>query len=241
MAKYLLQRQLSTLIVAISLSALGIGCASVDVTGINRTAPDHVQRPDRVLIYDVATTVNELPQDSSLRADFAVGDREQSDDDIELGRELGALIAKNISEQLSELGLPSVRATGWDAQERPNDIVIRGGFVEIDDGNVVMRSLVGFGAGSTELQTHFEVYHVTPYGRTPLGTAGIEAAGGHMPGILLSMGIGGVAKGAVVGGTLAAGREFTSESIQGAAKRTADEFVETLKPGLVKRGWIKED
>lgn len=226
--------------ISITILAFAFGCASAKVTEINRVGPDVVPRPDRVLVYDVAATLNEIPADSSLKPHASPRDEDQSAKDIQVGHALGSQIAKELTTRLKDLGLPAVRATGGGNQERAGDLVIRGAFVEIDKGNMALRVLIGFGAGSNDLQTHFDVYQLTDNGRTQLGTAGIKAAGGHMPGMLLSMGIGGVVKGLAVGGTLAAGKEFTSESLGGAAERTAKEFIKTVKPDLARRGWIKE-
>jgi len=223
-----------------ALVALGFGCASTDVTNINRTAPDDLPRPQRILVYDVVATLDDVPPDSSLAGYVSDGEQEQTPEEIELGRELGAQIAKEITASLRDLGLPAMRATATGVDERLHDMVIRSGFVDVDKGNMALRVLIGFGAGANDLQTHFEVYSITEQGRVPVGTAGITAAGGRMPGMLLSMGLGGLAKGAAVGGGLAAGKEFTSESLQGAAQRTAEEFMKEVKPGLVKRGWVKE-
>lgn len=223
-----------------ALVALGLGCASAKVTDINRVGPKNLSRPSRVLVYDVAATMGDLASGSSL-APFASEREKQTAKDVEVGRALGAQIGEALTTRLRDLGLPAVRATGAGTSERLNDLVIRSAFAEVDKGSMALRVLIGFGAGANDLQTHFDVYSVTEQGRIPLGTAGIEAAGGYMPGMLLSMGIGGVVKGLAVGGTLAAGKEFTSESLEGAAERTSKEFIETVKPDLVRRGWIKKD
>jgi hypothetical protein len=167
-------------------------------------------------------------------------ERKQTPEEIELGRELGAQIAKEITASFRDLGLPAMRATGTGVDERLHDMVIRSGFVDVDKGNMALRVLIGFGAGANDLQTHFEVYSITAQGRVAVDTAGITAAGGRMPGMLLSMGVGGLAKGLAVGGGMAAGKEYTSESLQGAAQRTAEEFIDQVKPGLAKRGWIED-
>ena len=224
-----------------AIATFGFGCASTKVTGINRVGPDDLPRPDRVLVYDVAAAAADVPADSSLQPRITDRERKQSAEELGLGRELGAQVARELVDRLKDLGLPAMRASGSASFERVNDLVIRGGFVEVDEGNMAWRVLVGFGAGANNLQTHFDVYHISEYGRTELGSAGIQAKGGHMPGILLSMGVGGVMKGLAVGGSLATGREFTGESIKGAAERTAKEFVKEVRPGLEKRGWIESD
>ncbi len=101
--------------------------------------------------------------------------------------------------------------------------------------------LIGFGAGASKLTTHFFTYIVTERGPEAVGEAEIETEGGKMPGMVLSMGVGGLARGAAVGGALSTGREIGSESMRAAAERTAEQFMELVKPGLIRRGWITEE
>ncbi len=67
--------------------AFGFGCASTDVTNINRTAPADLPRPQRILVYDVAATADDLAPDSSLSACLSDGERKQTPEEIELGHE----------------------------------------------------------------------------------------------------------------------------------------------------------
>ena len=163
-----------------------------------------------------------------------------TEEQIAVGRKLGAAIAEQIVEALHELGLPAERATGTGVAPRMGDVLVRGEFVDIEEGSRAKRMLIGFGAGASKLTTHFFTYVVTERGPEPVGQAEIESKGGKMPGMVLSMGVGGLVQGAAVGGAAATGKEFGPESMGAAAKRTAEKFMELVKPGLVRRGWITE-
>jgi hypothetical protein len=117
-----------------------------------------------------------------------------------------------------------------------------GEFVSIDEGSRLKRMLIGFGAGAAELKTLVEGYQVTADGLRPIGSAEIEAGGGKMPGMLVPV-VGGAAAGraktsVIVSGVLNVGQEIGPESIEAAAKRTAEEIGEVLSDAFQRRGWI---
>ena len=101
---------------------------------------------------------------------------------------------------------------------------------------------IGFGAGAAELKTLVEVYQVTAQGLRPLDSAEVSAAGGKMPGMLVPVAggaaAGHAAKSVVISGGISAAKEFGPESIQGTAKRTADEISELLEKDFDKRNWL---
>ena len=41
-------------------TALAFGCASSKVTSIDRTAPDDLPRPNRVIVHDVASSADDV-------------------------------------------------------------------------------------------------------------------------------------------------------------------------------------
>ena len=57
------------------------------------------------------------------------------------------------------MGLPGLRATNQPPPE-PGDIVIRGYFLSVNQGNRAERMLVGFGEGAADLRTFVEGYFV---------------------------------------------------------------------------------
>lgn len=226
---------------ALAVTSLLVGCASTDATVVESSPDRPISRPDRILVYDVAGTEADAADDPSIEGRFSSREEPLTEAQIEVGRKLGGEIAKQIVEELRELGLPAERGTGSGIDPRMGDVLVRGEFVDIDEGSRTKRVLIGFGAGSSELKTRFFTYVITEDGPEEVGQAKIETESGKTPGIILSLGIGGLVRGAVVGGAIATGKEFGPESMRAAAERTADKFMELVKPALVERGWITEE
>ena len=102
--------------------------------------------------------------------------------------------------------------------------------------------LIGFGAGAGKLVTHVEGYQMTAQGKRLLGQREIEATGGKAPGMLVPV-IGGAVAGragmaAAVSGTMNVAQELGPESLQAAAKRTADAISKELAKAFARRQWI---
>lgn len=128
------------------------GCASTKVTEQSSPTTLKLARPDHIWVYDFVATPSDVPTDS----DVAVADEPQTPEQVELGRQLGADIAKELAHKLQEMGLPGIVATSGTSPQI-NDIVIRGYLVSIDQGSAVKRLAIGFGSGSSELTTVVEV------------------------------------------------------------------------------------
>jgi hypothetical protein len=225
------------LIIAITVTS----CAKTEVSGPKATAAAEVHmRPDRVLVFDFSSNSADLPPDSALAQLQQERTMPQSDDEIALGRRLGDLTATYLIDELKKNGIPAINgSTG--PMPRVGDGVIRGEFVTIDEGSRAKRMLIGFGAGSANLQTLVEAFEMTPTGLMPLGSARIDTAGGRMPGILVPVGVGAaaatMATSAAVGGASNILQEAGPESIRAAAKRTAEEIAKIVAAEWKRRGW----
>jgi hypothetical protein len=186
-------------------------------------------------------TPDDIPADAAAAGRYERRATPQSAEEIRLGRELGDRVASELAKRILDLGMPAELA-GSGPLPRQGDLVIRGEFVSIDEGSRMKRMLIGFGAGATQLKTHVDAYEITAKGPRRLGSAAIEAGGGKMPGMLVPVGAGAaagrVATSAAVSGGLAVVKEGGPESIQGAAKRTAEEIAKLLSQGFVRQGWI---
>jgi len=217
------------------------GCAKTSVSERQSTAASwDVARPERILVYDFASNPGDLPADSMLAKLQQQRTTPQSEKEIALGRRLGERMAEHLVETLNKQGILAINgSTGL--FPRPGDGVIRGEFVSIDEGSQTKRILIGFGAGAAELKTLVETYQVTDDGLIPLGSGQIETAGGRLPGVLvpLSFGVvgGALATSAAIGGASNVLQEMGPESIEGAAKRTADEIAKMIVEAYEKRGW----
>jgi Domain of unknown function (DUF4410) len=216
------------------------GCASTDVTERQRYEDAQLARPDRIIVHDFTANPAEVPSESAFAAEMA-GAPTPTAQQIELGRELGAQVATDLVAELRDMGLPAVRAAGQ-PPPRPDDIVLRGYFVSVDEGRVGRRVLVGFGSGAAELTTTVEAYQMTAEGLRPLGRGEISSGGGKLPGMVLPAAVVAATHspiGLIVGGTAKATGEVTgSETIEGAAERTADEIAAQLRTAAEEQGWI---
>jgi hypothetical protein len=227
---------------AMWLSALIVvaGCASTEVTERQRYEGAKLARPDRIIVYDFTADPADVPPESAFAAQLnnAMTPPPQQ---VALGRKLGAQVAKELVADLRGMGLPAVVAAGQPTP-RPDDIVLRGYFVSVDEGSATQRVLVGFGAGAAELNTAVEAYQMTATGLRPLARGEIKSGGGKLPGVVVPVAVVAATAnpiGLIVGGTMKGTGEVTgSETIEGAAKRTADEIAAQLKTAAEEQGWI---
>src|SRR5712692_8262839 len=100
---------------------------------------------------------------------------------IETGRKYGAQIAQQLVVDIQAMGLPAVLA-GPGSVPQVGDGVIRGYIVSAQGGGMVKRFVIGFGAGTTEMDTVVEGYAVTPQGWRKLGSGTLTSSGGKRPG-----------------------------------------------------------
>ncbi|HEX6015319.1 MAG TPA: DUF4410 domain-containing protein [Geminicoccaceae bacterium] len=226
--------------------AAGVGllllaaCASTEITSIQPYQGDKLARPGRILVEDFVANPADVPAGSTLAAQTAAPSTPPTAAEVELGRKLGAEVAAALVADLKEMGLPAVRAAGQ-APPAVNDIVLRGYFLSVDPGSARERVVVGFGAGAAELKTAVEGFQMTPAGLRRLGGGEVASGGGKVPGVLVPLAVvagTGNPIGLVVGGAAKAGGEMTgSATIEGAAKRTADEIMKQMRPTIERQGW----
>jgi len=148
---------------AISVSSLLVlaGCSSTQVTERQSNMGDErIARPDRILVYDFGSTPEDVPADSSIADQISEPSTPPTNEQLEMGRKLGAEVAKQLAAEISAMGLPGLRAIDQPSP-RPGDLVIRGYFLSADEGSTAKRMLVGFGSGAADLKTFVEGYRMT--------------------------------------------------------------------------------
>src|SRR5262249_10956813 len=143
-------------------------------------------KPARILVYDFAAHASDLPPGYATAV--AAPPADQSSDDLSLGRELGALVAKTLVGELQKMGLPAVRPNG-DPPPQPNDIAIVGYFVSVDSGSVAKRFAIGFGSGTPALATVVEVYVMSDRGLRRLSSEELNSTGPKGPGEALPLAV----------------------------------------------------
>jgi hypothetical protein len=216
------------------------GCGSTEITERQRYEGAQLPRPDRIIVHDFTASPAKVPPESAFATEMA-GAPASTPEQLEVGRKLGAQVARELVSELRGMGLPAVPAAGQ-PPPRPDDIVLRGYFVSVDEGRAGRRVLVGFGSGAAELRTAVEGYQMTAQGLRPLGRGEVKSEGGKLPGMVLPAAVLAATAspiGLIVGGTAKATGEVTgSETIEGAADRTAEEIAAQLRTAAEEQGWI---
>ncbi|WP_119302028.1 DUF4410 domain-containing protein [Dongia deserti] len=216
-------------------------CASTDVTQRQQYQGEKLAQPGRVIIHDFTANPADVPAESAFAAQNAVANTIPTAEQLAATSRLGAEIARQVTAQLRGAGLPAVQATGQPAPQ-VNDIAIRGYFVSAEEGSAAKRMLVGFGSGNAELMTAVEGFQMTPQGLRLLGSGHVESGGNKAPGVILPLAVMAATAnpiGLAVAGTVKVAGEATgSSTIEGAAKRTADEISEQLIDAAERQGWL---
>jgi Domain of unknown function (DUF4410) len=216
------------------------GCASAKVTSTHPYTGAQLARPDRILVDDFGATAGDVPGDSALAAE-PTDAMPQTAQEAELGQKLGAEVAKQLALDLRDMGLPGVQAAGQ-APAQPGDLVVKGFFYGVDQGSAAKRVLIGFGSGAADLRTAVEVYQATPDGLRSLAGGTTNSGSGKTPGMVAPLAVFAATANpiglVVVGGIKAYGQLSGRTTIEGDAKRTADEIAARFKEGAQKQGWI---
>ena len=215
------------------------GCASSNVTAY-QPHEGKIARPDRIIVYDFAATPSDLPDEVAIAGQGATPPPLTAAQ-LATGRKLGAEIAKDLVAELQSMGLPAVRAVGEPGPQVGDGLVV-GYFALVDPGSATERVALGFGAGGAELKTVVKGYLMTAQGLRALGSGEVEAGSGKMPGgavpLIVTVATANPLGLVVSGATKAYGEASGSETIEGAAERTAQEIAAKLKIAAEKQGWI---
>jgi len=219
-----------------------IGCASSELTELQRHYEDEsLPKPGRIIVYNFSASPDDITRDATISGHYQRRTTPQTAEQKELGRQLGDKLADELVKEIIALGMPAEHADSWHPPGIGN-LLIMGEFISIDKGSRAKRMLIGFGAGAGELQTHVVGYQFTDQGLRRLGDAVIETSGGKMPGMIVPVGVGAAAgragRAAIIAGGMNVAQEIGPESLNAAAKRTAQEIMKILSLAFVKNGWI---
>jgi hypothetical protein len=219
-----------------------VGCASTNVTKQTPMVKEGIARPNRIWVYDFVAEPADLPADSSIRGEVGAPRTPPTAQQIETGRQFGALIAKDLVADIQAMGLSAVQG-GAGSSPQVGDGVIRGYLVSVEGGGAVRRFVVGFGSGTSEMDTVVEGYLMTPQGLRKLGSGTLSSSGSKTPGMVVPAAVA-IATGnpiglIVVGGLKIYGEASGRNKLEGRAKATADQIAKQLKIRFQDRGWIQ--
>jgi hypothetical protein len=224
--------------------AVVAGCASTNVNQQTPMTAPGLTRPNQIWVYDFVAAPADMPADSSLAGQVGAPRTPPTPKELETGREYGAMIAKQLVKDIQDMGMPATEA-GPGSSPQVGDGVIRGYIVSTEGGgagNMVKRMVIGFGAGTAEMDTVVEGFVMTPQGLRKLGSGTLTSSGNKTPGLVVPAAVAIAAANPigliVVGGVKIYGAASGRTGLEGRAKSTADEIAVQLKIRFQDRGWI---
>ena len=216
-----------------------VGCASTKISNKERLVYEYLPKPNHIYVYDFSASPADVAKDSAIAgsAPAVAATPEQ----VAIGQQIGTTMRAQLVDSIREMGLPAEQGV-FGQNMQPNDIVIRGYIVSIDEGSAAKRMTIGFGSGGSKLSTLIEGYQVTPQGLRKLGSATVDATGNKGPGA--GVGAAGWAiTGSPIGFAVSSGMKVYGEAsgnatVEGRARQTAKEIAERLKSRFQEEGWI---
>ena len=122
-----------------------------------------------------------------------------------------------------------------------NAMVLKGEFVSIDRGSRILRMVIGFGVGATELRVRVQTYQATAFGLRRIAQADAEAKGSKLPGMAAPVGGGLIAGTAATSAAISGGLSLSRE-VQGSmtdeAGLLADAIAESTAAFYKRQGWL---
>ena len=213
-----------------------VGCATSDVQlMLEYEGTEQLERPDLVVIHNFVTPEDDDPADQISPPEI--------DEEAEAAQEANTVIFDTLAEEMKKLGLPAQRATNPIPALR-NILSIEGEFLCLDEGNRFTRLLVGFGAGSAQVNTIVRIYLQSGDHKELLqevmATVETSDKAGIGPAVLGfdPMAGGGVVSAAVSSGLSAASETWESD-IEALADELAKAIVKSLTPFCIEQGWFQ--
>ena len=198
-----------------------VSCASVSVE--DGTTGEVQQMPEIIYVAGFDPTPAEFKVDRS------------GTELAEFKQNLQLMLKTGIAADLTDKLVPAAAVGKGKQSGLSNAWLVRGQFTDVEQGSRALRSVFGFSAGETKLETKVEVYDLLHGDGTPFLTFSTTGGSGAEPGALA----GGITTDPLqlaIGGVSGAAHGLSEDT-----KRTARMITAQLSDYLYRRGWITED
>lgn len=151
--------------------------------------------PSMVYVSDFALDVSEIKDDGGLLGQRGLlrgellgrrGPLRSAEDPAATGANLVNLLAQSITQALNDRSIQAVRLPQGESPPN-NGWIVRGQFLEVNEGNRLQRAVIGFGAGESDMQIQVDVCNLFSHPNTPFLTFGAESESGRKPGAIVTM------------------------------------------------------
>jgi hypothetical protein len=212
------------------------GCASSDVQMLlEYEGTKQLERPDLVLIHDfIPPGEEDDPADQTPTPETL--------EEAETCREANEVVFDTLAEEMKKLGFPVQRAIDPIPAVR-NILSIEGEFLCLDEGNSFTRLLIGFGAGSAQVNTIVRIYLESGDQKELLqefmATVETSDKAGIGPAVL---GFDPMAGGGMVSTVVSCGMSAASETWESDTEALSDALAKTIVKSLIplsiEHGWL---
>ncbi len=167
------------------------------------------------------------------------GGEAQTAEEVRVGRAVSEALAKRLVSELHKKGIPAYRATPKSPVGR-DTLQVKGEFLQVDEGDQTVRTVVGFGLGGTEVRTR--IWGIQN-GKV-VAEAYTVAKSSLKPGMAVTLGAGAAADKLATSAAVGAGTTVASEvfftNVEADARRTAKKVAERIHEAYIQRGWLRE-
>jgi hypothetical protein len=200
--------------------------------------------PGRILVYDFSFDAGDVTANQGILARVVAKAKgtDANAEANEIGRQVAERLSGDLVDELRKSGLAAVRADAATSMHEA-DVLVRGHFVDIDEGNRARRMVIGFGAGASKLDADVQVEQQSTAGLRQLLQFRTHADSGKMPGAAATMGVGAAAQGGMTAGMTAAnvavgGAKAYGSQVEVLASDTADKVAAFIADFARRQGWI---
>lgn len=195
-------------------------------------------KPDRVVIQDFPTEGEVVMEKSRFHHHHHLLHPESDEDASpeELMLHVRDTFAKAVIKRLEKEKVKTERVWAASTEDAP-ELIIRGEFIGVNQGNARKRIMIGFGRGASDIKTHLVIALAANGQSTVLLDCNINSQSGKEPGALASTSSVGVAVGTVVG-TVGDNRSGTVEAD---ASRMGKLVAEQTLSVMTAERWLSKD
>ena len=229
--------------ISLSLAVALAGCAGAAATTQSQSAPVSSNRPSQVVVYPFSVDPSDVTLNQSFvqRAYRSVSGENESASELQLAHDTAQKVCLQVVTALQAKGWSSTCQNRGTPIAGDNVLFVDGEFTDINEGNRLRRTVIGFGAGASTLDTSVQMYQRTNQGARQVLEFTTHADSGTMPGAVLMAPVGaaaGAGAAATVGMNAAAGGVKSVTSSTGfLADKTATQVVDQLTSYFAQNGW----
>lgn len=148
--------------------------------------------------------------------------RYDDDDPAVLARKLVDMMSTAIVDNLNSKGVPARRV--YDGEAFPTSgWMLRGVFTEVDQGDIMRRTVIGFGSGATHMQLCLNVSDLSEKELKPFYSFDTDKSSGSMPGAVISFNPYMAAAGFMMN------KKSMEKDVKGTAAKIAEQIAEQIK------------